>query len=70
MLHQLGDYGLRKTVAQIRAYFESRKLNAVRRIPDSANYTDFLIKRNIPMSKELNLLFQKEYWNVIETARL
>lgn len=55
-LHQTNDYRLRKTVAHIRASFESGELDIVHWLPGTENYADVLTKRNIPLSKRLSEL--------------
>lgn len=55
-LHQSDDYRLRKTVARIRASFESKELNIVRWIPGIVNVADALTKRNQPLSLKLNAM--------------
>lgn len=65
-LHQTDDYRLRKTVARIRASFESQELNVVHWIPGTENYADVLTKRNLPLSKRLNDLLNCGIWDVRE----
>lgn len=65
-LHQTDDYRLRKTVARIRASFESHGLNIVHWIPGTENYSDTLTKRNIRLSKRLSMMLTTGIWDVKE----
>lgn len=65
-IHQTDVYRLRKTVARIRASFESGELESVRWIPGTANYADALTKRNLPLSAKFNNMLTTGNWLVQE----